>query len=315
MSSRVTYEIACTCGAVVRGERQVRHQVVNCAACSRAVFVLPISPYDEPAKGRSSRAVPGLRSWRGPLIAGGLSLVVLSVGFTFALPYLWRPTDEASSDEARPAKAKLRADIDAGPHLLGQGKFHVARERLHAAIALRTRWPRLLSPPEYRQLIQLHRQADLLARLSLHSVEEIAQHGKLVRDPEEWEAQFSDYRGRTILFEDVVRKDSDGRPVLGSHVFEVGDETVRVALEDLTVLSDLPLDESPRLIFGARLRRCTREEGGGWVVRFEPDSGVLMTEPAAVEACLSMPGDDLRSILQRQKRWLDEHAGGAPSRP
>ena len=67
---------------------------------------------------------------------------------------------------------------------------------------------------------------------------------------------------------------------------------MRLALEDLAVLHDLPLDDRPRLIFGARLAGCEREPGGGWVVHFERDSGVLVTDHDAVVAALTQPPDE-----------------------
>ena len=129
-----------------------------------------------------------------------------------------------------------------------------------------------------------------------------------MRDPEEWAAEFAAFRGRTFLFDDVVRRDNEGRPVLGSYVVEVKGEVVRLALEDLDVLRDLPLDEGPRMLFGARLAQCDREEGGSWVIHFAPDSGVLLTDLEAAEA--ASPGrpldPGLKETLQRQQQWLDE---------
>ena len=95
-------------------------------------------------------------------------------------------------------------------------------------------------------------------------------------------------------------------PLLANHVVEVEGTTVRLALEDLVLLRDLPLDAEPRVIFGARLARCAREEGGTWVVRFEPDSGVLLTDAGAVEACFPAAMDErLRETLVRQKGWVE----------
>jgi hypothetical protein len=239
-----------------------------------------------------------------------VSLLVLVVGFAITLPYLSRP-DGRKSESQEPDPDKLRADIEEGRRGLGQGKFHLALKTLNTVIARRSHCPGLLSPGEHRQLIQLQRQADFFARLLVHcTLEDIVQHGKLVRDVQEWEARFNEnYRGRSVLLDDSVRRDLQRRAMLANHVFEVDDEIIRVALEDVTLLRDLPLDDGPRLIFGARLQSCTREEGGGWVVHFEADSGVLLTEQSAVEVCLPEPGDDLRSTLARQQRWLDERGG------
>jgi hypothetical protein len=195
----------------------------------------------------------------------------------------------------------------AGQRSLAEGNFRLARRALDEAVAARARRPDLLAGAEYRQLDQLRRQADLLARLSPRSLEEILRQAALVRDPDEWEAQFSDYRGRTVLFDDVVARDTKGRPALAFYAVRVNDETARVALEDLTLLEYLPLDPPQRMLLGARLSRCGREEGGAWVVRLEPDSAVLLTDPGAAAAACPAPAEtDLAEVLRRQERWLLE---------
>lgn len=77
-------------------------------------------------------------------------------------------------------------------------------------------------------------------------------------------------------------------------------------LTDLTILSRLPLERPYRVLFGARLASVGREAGGRLVVRFQPDSGVLLTDPGAVRACLlgQPPDDALSEVLRRQQDWL-----------
>jgi hypothetical protein len=76
----------------------------------------------------------------------------------------------------------------------------------------------------------------------------------------------------------------------------------------------VPLDPPPRLIFGGRLAGLAREAGGGWVVRFEPDSGVLLTDAAALAACSPVPPDaDALQTLRRQEEWLRELRAQSPA--
>jgi hypothetical protein len=258
------------------------------------VFVLPRGPF-----GAAPAAPPApapWRSWRGPLLAAAGCLAAVLAAFHAAWPYLQREGKGVAPETApRPAPPRSLED---GVTALAQGRFRVAQQILDEA------------PGHGHRLRQLRRQAALLASLSPRSLEEIVRHARLVRDPDEWERQFEDYHGRAVLFDDAVRRDAAGEPVLANHVVEAGDEPVRVALADLEVLRDLPLDDGPRLIFGARLARCGREEGGGWVVRFQPGSGVLLTDLGAVEACYPTPLDEgVKPTLQRQARWLDERAG------
>jgi hypothetical protein len=293
---------------MLRGARQAHHQVIACADCGRKVFVLPSSPFDQPVEPTSSARPPMWRSWRAPLLAGGVCTALVLVGFALMLPSLPRRPKDENPSEGRPELPDLVSRIDAGRTALAQGKFHMGHRLLTEAVELRAQWPGQLSSSQNTDLIQLHRQARLLSVLSARSVEEMIRHGRLVRDAEEWKAQFADYRGRGIIFDDIVRLE-DSVPVLINHVIEVDDEIVRVALADLKVLGDLPLDGGIRVVFGAQLASCMREEGGRWVLRFEPESGVLLTDLGAVEACFLTPvNNDLRLTIERQRRWVEERA-------
>jgi hypothetical protein len=68
------------------------------------------------------------------------------------------------------------------------------------------------------------------------------------------------------------------------------------------------------LLFGGRLSDLTREDGGGWVFRFEPDSGVLLTDASAVASCLGPPDVDLLEVLRFQHQTLGEPTQARDSR-
>lgn len=305
-----SFELTCACGRPLRGDRQRRHQIVPCPACGRPSFVFPLSPYDLPPE---TAPLPAKwRSWRTPLLAALGSVVLLLAGFALAWPYLLpriAPPDEV------PNAATLLAEAEAGRVALSEGKFHVGRRLVEDVLARRDRRPSVLTAGQNRDLNQLQRQADLLARLSTRSLEEIVRQGMLVRDPGEWAAQFADYRDRTIVFDDSFRRDADGRRVIAVEVVGVGQEVVRLAFEELELFQDLPLDDSPRLIFGARLTGCRREDGGTWVVRFEPASGVLLTDPDLWQACSSAAlDDDARRVFARQRQMVAQGGPVVPAR-
>jgi hypothetical protein len=305
----VSYQLLCQCGRAIAGARQRRHQVVPCPACGRAVFVLPRSAY-APAEGVPAR--PPRRWWRGPLLAGAGCVALLLLAFVLVLPRLMRPRQTQKSEE----EFDLSGQVEKGRRQMGQGKFRLARRTLDDAVRRRDRDPAALSAAQHRELNQLHRQADLLGRLLNVTLAEVVRHAQLSRDAEEWALRFEDFRGRSVIFDDAVGRDDRDRPVLAHDVVEVKDERVRMALEDLAVMHDLPLEARPRLVFGARLAGCEREPGGGWVVRFERESGVLLTDHDAVAAALTQPPDEgLKLVLARQQRWLDERAAAAPARP
>jgi hypothetical protein len=204
-----------------------------------------------------------------------------------------------------PAAADARALTEAGRRELREGNVRLALKELKAALEQHNRNPNALNREELHQLNQLRRQSELLAHLLDNPLEEVLQHALQIRNEDEWRAKFEDYRGRGVVFEDVLRRDAAGRPVLGVYVLRAGDMEARIALEDLSLLRHLPLDPPRRWLFGARLASCQREAGGVWTVRFEPESAVLLTDEAAVSACWPGPIDDeLRAVLRRQDEWL-----------
>jgi hypothetical protein len=315
----VPYEVTCACGQAVRGARKRRHQVVPCPACGAPVFVLPRSPFPAvpgaaPAAGGGVALAAGRSPWLMPAVAGAVSLAVLLVLFLLSVPLLSRHAPKGQTEETSPA-GRLASAREAGRRARADGNYRLAQRELNAAGELRDAHPGLLAPAEDRRLTQLQRQSDLLARLLNRSLQEVVQEAALLRDRDEWQAKFADdYRGRAVLFDDVVRRDADGRPALSTYAVVVNKEAVRLALEDLKLLQALPLAPPPRVLFGARLAGCAREEGGGWVIHFEPDSGVLLTDPGAAASCCPAPlGRELEEVLRRQEEWLSDLAGQRPA--
>jgi len=200
----------------------------------------------------------------------------------------------------------------AGRQALAQGDFHLAARELQTALDQGRRRPEALSPADRWELVQLERQSDLLSRLSSRSLQEIVGEADPILHDEEWEARFTrDYQGQSVLFDDAVRFDDAPapggrrRPVLVNYRVVVDGKTVRLALENLDVLQGLPLERPRRLLFGGRLAKVEREEGGRWMVGFIPDSGVLLTDRGAAEAVCPAPVDqELLEVLKRQERWL-----------
>jgi hypothetical protein len=281
------FRVRCRCGAAAEGPRLPRAQVVACPACRARLFVFPTGP--RPA----DRTAPKRRAWRGPLLAAALCLLVLGAGLVILLPWLARPTAPEG-----PALEALRSAVEKARAHLGRGRFHLAKADL-AQLPLAA-----FPADEARAIIQLRRQANLLAALSLVPVADIVRQARFVTDRREWAAQWTDHRGRAVLFDAALRRDVDGRPVFVNHVVMVDEEPVRVAMEDDRLLRDLPLDREVRVIFGVRLAACEREEAG-WVIRLEPDGGVLFTDrPAAEAAFLTDLGPDLPEVLARQEAWL-----------
>jgi hypothetical protein len=281
--------LTCACGRPWEGVRKATAQVVRCGACGESLFVLPVSPLP-PVEGDSTRKPRGRSPWLLPAVAALVTLTAVVVGFVV----FFRSLEPASGDAGRSGPT-TEAAMEAGRRLLGEGNFREAFKELQAA-----RW----RDPRDPELGQLHRQAELLAQLLRQPLQEIIQQGQTVRRPEEWAEQFKDYQGRAVLFDDVVRQGADGKLELAVYEVRADGEVARVVL-DLKVLEGLPLEVPRRLVFGARLSSVAREAGGVWVVRFDPDSGVLLTDEDAVRASGLAPVDsELRAVLRQQAEWL-----------
>jgi hypothetical protein len=291
----------------LRGQRQRSAQVVTCPSCGRKRFVLPSNPWPRLDASAIFSSASTLQAAAAPRKLGRLVLVIvvggaMAMGLLFLAVKAYLPRSP-STLEPTPA-AGIRAHIEAGQHALREEAFRLALKELNAASAQRDRHPDALSREENRQLNQLRRQSDLLAHLLDLSLEEILRLAMQHRHDDEWREKFEDYRGRTVLFDDILRQDPQGRPILDMWV-RVDEVRARVALEDLPLLRQLPLDPPRRWLFGARLANCQREAGGVWVIRFTPDTAVLLTDEDAAAACYPGPMDaELRAVLRRQDDWL-----------
>jgi len=291
----VPYEVSCACGRLLRGQRQSVRQIISCPDCGWKRFILPNSPWLAPATSVPASPAGRLNLKRLLLfmvLGGALGMTLI---FWLIRPYLRRP--EAPSDS--------RVPLAEAEHQLRQGNAFLALKSLNDALQQRGRHANALSREEHHRLEQLWRQTDLLARLLDQPLEEIVHQAKQHRSDEEWRAKFEQYRGRSVVFDDVLRRDLEDRPTLGSYVVSAGDTEARVALEDLILLRQLPLEPPRRWLFGARLADCRRETGGTWVFRFEPDSAVLFSDEIAAAVCCPAPLDEeLLGVIKRQDEWL-----------
>jgi hypothetical protein len=298
------YDVACPCGQHARGLRKARHQVVRCLACGSPVFVLGHSPL--PATGAPPRAADAVprRYWLGPLVAAVLTLVaVVPLFLLLLIPALAPPAGPRG--DVRPNE--VRELVAAGRAALARDDFRIAAARFAEAMRRRDLAPDALTPAEGRELSRLERQAALVADLLSESLGEILRVAAGTRE-EEWQQQFQRrYRDKAVIFDDVVTRDAAGRFELAVYEVRAPGEPARVELNDLKLLKALPLTEPRRMLFGARLAGLGREERGGhglWVIRLDPESGVLLTDEEAAGACCPRPLDaGLRAVLWQQAQW------------
>jgi hypothetical protein len=235
--------------------------------------------------------------WRRPVLAALATLAIVVA--IFALLFLLLPPRPSASPE------QIQAHITAGQEALAKGRFHEALKEFDVARRQLGENPRALTPAEERQLTQWRRQASLLADLLSESLDEILLLAARSED-KEWHERFVEhYKGKAVVFAPAeVQRDGAGQYQI-HWVVRAGDEPARLEIGDLTMLRTLPPDDPARLVFGARLGSIAREDKGVWVIRFEPESGVLLTDEPALAACCPMD-TELRKMLDRQREWLKQ---------
>src|SRR5262249_1070034 len=271
-----------------------------CPACQRPVFILPASAWPAPRRDSGDvRRAPASRltPWLWPVTGAVVTLIGVAAIFIVVTNALSRRSPEHAHQEA----PNIDGRIAAGKKALAARSFHEATKQFEGAEALREKQPQLVSAKETRELRQLHRQASLLADLHLESLEELLRHAAGMPDAE-WQARFHrNYEGRAVVFDALARRDAADRYHVEYWLSARG-EPGRVECGELHLLQALPLRDPHRLIFGARLASIRREKNAAWVVRFKPDSGVLLTDRGAVSASF------LRAIdaeLEEALRWQE----------
>jgi len=312
-SGVVPFEIVCSCGKAMRGRREERHQVVPCAGCGRRLFVLPMSRL--PAVGASPFAasspppasmLPKRRSpWLWPLLAGGATFVIIAILFGVLLSS--RLTSRLGPPPPVDATAaEIDAGLNAARKALNEADFAKAAEDLAGVQATLIRQPDLLSAAETRKVHQMQRQAALVADWRRQPLERLLRNWAPL-DDEDWERVVRGRLGQPVMFDVELRCEANGR-------YQVkfprpGSEMIRLDLQNLKLLRRLPLNDRQRVLFGARLADVRREAAGVFAVTLEPDSGVLLTDPAVVGAVsLQAPDQALQEVVQKQCRWVAELA-------
>lgn len=305
------FQAACVCGQVVRGVRKGVHQLVPCPACGAGVFILPSSPWLERAQpasaGRESEAATRRlrpRDWLLPLAACALSVCGLVLVYHWFLAPLLTPVKNKDlSRQVVDEKDALLERLAEARKLFHEGSFRLAV----AALNPHDRKLDLarLSPEDRLAWRQVERQAALLADLLAESLEEVLHHAAGVREPE-WQLDFRHrYQGKAVVLDAEFRKTQRGWQV--NYPLMLGADRARMVVEDLRILERVPPHEPQRLVVGARLASLKLEPPGPiWVLRFQPDSGVFLTDPEAAARLGPFLADvESRGLLERQARWAE----------
>jgi hypothetical protein len=232
------------------------------------------------------------------MLVGAFALAIIAFTIIFQLS----KKQSSSSDDSK----SMTEHFAAGKKLLGQGRFHDAIRELDEAVAIREKNPNALSALDRKTLIQLHREGHLFADLLNEPLEDILFQATAELDEREWQAVFSDrYKGKSFIILAGTRRDNSNHWLLDYDVF-VRDKRARIDWENLHLLRDLHLDQPQRLLLGARLANVEPEAGGTWVIRLEPDSGVLVTDAEAFSTVFSLPPEGWEPVIKRQAAWVAE---------
>jgi hypothetical protein len=227
--------------------------------------------------------------------------------------YFWVwPRLVRQPDAAAPARKNSEAQerLAAGKAAFQEGSYALALEKLIDAHWLCQRDPKALTYGESQQLNRIYWECALYAnlvgrgpteRVLADLLDEAGEHP----NPDDWAAHFRrKYRAKTVIFDGVVRFDRRARTldrseVRGSRV------KARISIEGLQLFDYLP-KEPRRWIFGARLASVRDEGEAGWVIRLEPDSGVLLTDRQALVTWNPALANDVEvdDVLQRQRDRL-----------
>jgi hypothetical protein len=267
--------------------------------------VLPQSPWLALAGTLQEKKKPSPRTLKRrdlllPAAASALALALLVFAY-----HRWMPTvPDRPELPGGTASTTPRDQLARGRRLLDEGLFRLA-------LVAMTSQPgdvdlKGLTSKERRAWHQVRRQAALLADLLSEPLEDIVSHGAGVK-AEEWQADFRHrFLGKSLVLDAEFRRPPGGAWEVLYPLFH-GRARARVVVGDLKILGAVPAQDPQRLVVGVRLASVKLEPPGPtWVVRFEPDSGVFLTEPtAAARVCPALAEPEGISILERQKRWIE----------
>jgi hypothetical protein len=213
-------------------------------------------------------------------------------------------------------QARLTSDIvslrEEWTRDMEQADFAAARTKLEqAAAAIRRYGSQSRDSREIQQLAnEVAQFADLLDR----PLDEV------VRERRSMSATEADLYIRETLKHPALLLDVFVSPTAGTGsgstgyridaLIVTGPEPVRIDVSNLKLITALAPTTPTRLVFAARIEAIELlPNTGEWVIRFAPDSGLLVTSARCLEK-LGWPLDEpTRSLLETQSKWtLDERS-------
>lgn len=200
-------------------------------------------------------------------------------------------------------RAAFEEQVAAGRRAWKQGHLQAAVQAFAQAVQLRRHLPAAEGYPTVGQVVGWYHQAGLLADASTDSLQEVLQQLEGL-DEDELHAVFAKrYRGKSVIFFTEMRRDAAGQYQMQYDLGRPG-RPVRLALGDLKLLRQLPLQEPQLMLFGVRLADVQRQPDRAWLIELDPESGLCITDPDAARTCLvGYPEEKVLDLIQRQALW------------
>jgi hypothetical protein len=319
---QVPFRIRCSCGQTISGVRKRQALELICPKCANKLFVLPRSawppvtpavpppPEQMPAIPQATLLRSSRKVWLLPLWVGLFALLT-------AVWFVWVYGPQVARS-ARQDKGRTLAEHMAAAHeALEKGDFERAVFELEGGTKA---WQRENAPPPAEQQAAHYRlleQTRLLTELAPVSLEQaLAWSEEQEKLPP---AQRTDIKvhlpHRVFILDAAIRAPApqllnEARPYRLD--YQLAGTTLPVLLELTTqekLLKLVPLEKAQRWLFAVRLdniQLLTNEEHprGQWVIRFEPNSAVLLTD-ARLFRTWRLQADQLPpAVLERQDKLL-----------
>jgi hypothetical protein len=318
-ATHVPFRVRCACGQSLTGTRRKQALELVCPKCSAKVLVLPRSawpvvassavPPTEPSATLPTPALAARRSrlkvWLLPMCAGLFALAT-------AIWAIWVYGPQVARS-ARQDRRSVREHLAAAQEALQRGEFERATQELEGTARAWQRDGNAPSRDEQAAHYRLLNQTRLLTELCPQSLEEVL----TIAEEEEKKPRADRTDLRIRLPQRVVVFDTHLHlPMLleNAHTlrldYQVFGKTLPTHVDFSNqegLLKLMPQDKLLRWVFAVRLesvqlRVDEENRKGHWVIRFEANSAVLLTDPRLFQVW-GLHGDVVLSdVLGRQHR-------------
>ena len=327
-AAHMPFRCKCPCGQTISGQRKRHALELVCPKCGNRLFVLPRSAWPVVTTANSA-AAPAVvsptspvtadaptagvrvsqRLWLLPICVGLFALLTAGWGVWIYGPQVIRA---ARHEHGRSYRELQAAALEA----LEKGEFGLAAHQMEEAMKA---WGRDENPPsraEQTSHYRLLEQVRVLAELSSLSLEQVMSWAEeQEKHPGDKTDLKTHFPHRVFVFDSYLRVPPpqflDEKRSLRLDYQVLGSTLpVELDLSNQEGLGNLvPLDKDQRWIVALRLesvelRANEQHPKGQWVMRFEPNRAVLLSDPRLFRTWRLhsqwLPGD----VLERQNRLL-----------